>query len=326
MSERKKTSAKRAQKHPGYSLKVKVEGPGIHRKSIPVPDLLKICSAIQSAVHRQAEVMVRPEARTLRRGPITATAQDECTLELTGIVGGSTGLVFRFAKPQQALPIPGAPTFGSEVLARVAQTVREFESKREPSDVDPGVLASLQELGTALERHTISKIFLSVPHHNGKRRQIKAAYTPAVRERIAARMKAPTQERRSIEGKLEMADFKETGRVCRIHPSIGVPVQCTFDPGKEDEIYDALRKPARVTGTANLNPHTGRVEELKIEEIEILDELLVGSRNFFAGHTLAQLAEMQGVHALLNPGELAGGWPADESVDEFIDATYATRS
>jgi hypothetical protein len=327
MSSRKKAiRSKRDHGRPTYALKVKVEGPGVHRKSIPIPELLKICSSVQSAVHRQAEAMETPSARTLRRGPITASAQDECTLELSGIVAGSTGLLFRYAKPQQHLPISVA-TFGSEVLARVASTLRDFEKNRPvPSEIDPGVLASLQELGTALERRSITKISLTVPSHDGKKGAVKAVYTPAVRERIAARMKAPKQESVSIEGKLEMADFKETGRICRIHPSIGLPVQCSFDPSKEDEIYQALRRPARVTGVARVNPHSGRIEEIKIENIELLDELMLGARNFTAGYSLERLAEMQGVRPLAHPDELAGGWPPDENVDEFIDATYGSRS
>jgi hypothetical protein len=327
MSVRKKTArGKKERKRPAYAMKVKVDGPGVHPKSIPVPELLKICGALQTAVHRQAEAMERPAATTLRRGPITASAQDECTLEMTGIVGGSTGLLFRYANPQQHLPI-AAVTFGAEVLSRVASTVRDFEKHKDVSaDIDPGVLASLQELGSAFERRSVTKISIIVPGHNGRQTAVKAVYTPAVKDRIAARIKAPMQEPMSIEGKLEMADFKEAGRICRIHPTIGVPVQCFFDPSKEEEIYQALRHPARVTGVARVNPHSGKVEEIKIEKIEILDELMLGARNFTAGYSIEQLAEMQGVRPLKQPDDLAGGWPLDENIDEFIDSTYGSRS
>jgi hypothetical protein len=213
------------------------------------------------------------------------------------------------------------------VLTRVAETIREFSGKRPPrSEADPGVLASLQELGGALAPGSITRISLNVARHDGRTRHVKADFTPLVNERIAERMKAPTHERMSIEGKLEMADFKETGRLCRIHPSVGLPVQCSFDPKIEDQVYGALRRPARVTGTARLNPHSGRVEELKIEEIEIVDELLLGAREFFSGRTLEQLAEAQGIRPLERPGDLAGGWPADEDVDEFLSAAFLSRS
>jgi hypothetical protein len=320
------TGVKRVFKHPKYVLKVKVEGPRVHRKGIAVPDLVRICGALQSAVHRQAEAMEKPSAPTLRRGPITATAQQECTLELVDLKGGSTDLVFRYAKSQQPLPIPEFATFGSDVLARIAETVKTFGGrKRAVAEVDAGVLDSLRELGEVLDKNSVTKISLTVPRQNGRPRAIKAVLNASVRERIAMRVKQPTQSQLTIEGKLEMADFKETGKLCRVHPPVGLPLQCSFDPRLEDQVYGALRRPVRVSGTARLNPLSGRPEELSIENIEIMDELLLGAKDFFASRTLAQLAEAQGVHALDKPDELTGGWPNDEDVDEFVSSIYLGR-
>jgi len=313
-------------RRPKYVLKVDIDGPGVHKKSIAIPDLVKICEAIQTAVHRQAEAMQKPSAQTLRRGPITATAQKECTLELFGITSGSTGLSFRYAKPQQYLPLAEMADFGADVLAKIAEAVKGFERKREsPVEIDEGVLDSLKQLGDVLEPKSITRIKLNVPRHNGKHTMIKAVLNTAVRERIEARVKVPTQTQLTIEGKLEMADFKEAGKLCRIHPPIGLPLQCTFSPELENEIYGALRRPVRLMGRATLNPNNGRPQELAIEKIEILDELLLGAREFFTSRSLAQLAESQGVHPLANPNELTGGWPNDENVDDFVDATYESR-
>lgn len=174
-------------KRPKYALKVEVEGPGVHTKSIAIPDLLKICDAIQTAVHRQCEAMERPSALTLRRGPITASAQEEATLELFGIVAGSTGLLFRYAKPQQPLPIPERMDFGTEVLTRVAETIKQFERQKPPAvETDAGVLDSLSQLGEVLQRRTITRIKLNVPAHNGKSRTIRATVNAAVFDRISA--------------------------------------------------------------------------------------------------------------------------------------------
>jgi hypothetical protein len=317
---------KRVTRRPKYALRIKVEGPGVHRKSIAVPDLLKICDALQSAVHRQAEAMQEPSASTLRRGPITASAHEECTLELIGISGGSTGLTFALSKPQQPLPIPGAMTFGADVLAKVAQTVKELGGDKHASaDIDAGVLNSLMKLGEVVDRQAISRVSLMVPRHDGRARAIKAVLDATVKARIFKRIKTPTEQHLSIEGKLEMADFKEIGRACRIHPPIGQPLQCSFDPDREEEIYSALRKPVRLSGVARLNPNTGKPEELRIEKVEIMDELLLGERDFFMSRTLEQLAEAQGVRPLDNPGEMVGGWPENEDLDEFIAETYQSR-
>ena len=62
-----------------------------------------------------------------------------------------------------------------------------------------------------------------------------------------------------------MADFKEQEHKCRIHPAIGQPIACSFDVSQEDQVYQSLRKPVRVTGMAKINPNTGRIDELRIE-------------------------------------------------------------
>jgi hypothetical protein len=326
-AQKRSTAVKRVFKHPKYVLKVKIEGPGVHRRSISVPDLVKICSGIQSAVHRQAEAMERPTAQTLRRGPITASVQKECTLELVGIVAGSTGLLFRYSKPQEHLPIPDAKNFGVDVLAKVAETVRNLGAKKpSPTEGDLGVLDSLSELGEVFEKRGITRISLNVPRHNGKHRSVKVVFTTTVIERIASRAKSPANVHMTIEGRLEMADFKELGKLCRVHPPIGQSLLCSFEPELEEQIYSALRRPVRLTGTANLNPNTGRPEELKIGEIEILEELLLGAKDFFEPRSLQQLAEAQGVRPLSNPRELAGGWPPDENVDDFVASAYQDRS
>jgi hypothetical protein len=326
MSTTHKKTGRRVSKQPKYVLKVKVEGPGIHYKSIAVPDLLKLCGTIQTALHRQAEAMEKPTAQTLRRGPITASAQEECTLELIGISGGSTGLLFRYGKIQQPLPMPDAGNFGFDVVAKVAATVESLgRHKNANVEMDDGVLESLNDLGDILDKNRITKISLYVPRHDGNRRAIKAVLNNAVRERISARVKIPTRGQLTIEGKLEMADFKELGKACRIHPPVGLALQCTFDSELEEQVYAALRKPVRLTGTARLNPTTGKPEELKIERLEILDEILVGARDFFVSRSLEQLAQAQGVRPLADPRELAGGWPQDEDIDEFIVTTYKSR-
>lgn len=310
-------------KRPKYQLKVKVEGPGVRPKSISVPDLVRLCDAIQSAVHRQAEALTG--SPTLRPGPISTTAHEECTLELIGLGKGSTTLSFRLAKPQQALP--GMRTVGTEVVAKVASTIRVLGSHKKAAngEIDPGVLDSLRRLGELLEKKSISDIKLSVPRHNGAPR-VSAVLNKSVYNRIIQTIKSPIEQQMSVEGTLEMADFKELGKVCRIHPPVGQAIQCVFDPTKEEEVYQALRKPVRLSGTARINPNTGKPEELRIETIEILEQLMVGAKDFFSSRSIEQLAQAQGVRPLTNPAILAGGWPEEENLDEFLEATYQNRS
>jgi len=61
------------------------------------------------------------------------------------------------------------------------------------------------------------------------------------------------------------------------------------------------------------------------DNVELTTGISTASREFFAAYTFEELARAQGVHPLTRSDGLTGGWPADESVDEFIETTYQTR-
>ena len=305
---------------PKYALALRIEGPGVHPGTISVPDLMRVCQAAQDAVNRQAEAM--RGGVSLRPGPKTSEVHDECTLELVGIEKGNTILPFRFAKPQ--LPLPGATTFGSDVVKSVVATVKRAGNARDRSAFDPGVLASLKTLGEVLEKGRISKVEWIAPGKSGER-TTKAVFDKRVRNLVLQKIKAPSQRTESVEGILEMADFKEQERKCRIHPAIGQPIVCSFDEGQEDKIYQWLRKPVHATGMARIHPNTGRIDELHIEKIDVVEPLLTGGRDFFIERSIEELANVQGVKPWKNPKALSGGWPADQDLDAFLEDIYSSR-
>lgn len=299
-------------------LTLRIEGPGIHAGRISVPDLVQICVNAQSAVHRQAEAL--SGQRTLRRGPVTADVREECTLELVGISKGSVALSFDLAKPQLSM----APALASDVVSEVARIIEALGTDTD-LEFDPGVLDSLKNLGEVFDRNSIQKIEWVVPRRNGRKRRFSAVYNRSVRERVMKRVKAPEHGVQTIEGTLEMADFKETDKKCRIHPPIGNPVVCTFDKEMEDDIYTMLRHPVKVRGEALLDPHTRKVESIHIKEIKPIDPLVMGAAAFLCPRSFEELAELQGVKPLENINVLAGGFPDDENLDEFLDDIYKHR-
>lgn len=306
-----------------YLLKIKVDGPGVRSGSIPVPDLLHICKAVQDAVSRQAEAMEGKSS--LRPGPKTAKVYQECTLELFGKIGvGSSVLPFRLAKAQDNLP--DTMSFGAEVVYSVASVVKKIATSRNGfGDYDPGVLDSLNTMGEIFDRKTVSYIEWRVPRSNGHR-PVKAIFNKSVRAKVIHQIKAPTYKRVVVEGTLKMADFKELDQKCRIHPPLGQPIVCSFDKNREAQVYEALRKPVRISGKARINPNTGKTEELQIEEIGLMEQLLVGAKDFFSGKSIEELAEAQGVKPLTDPKKLIGGWPAEDNLDEFLEEIYTARS
>ena len=308
---------------PQVLLKLRIDGPGIRSGGITVPDLVAICDQAQSAVNRQAEAMEGRQA--LRPGPKTAKVRQECTLELVGLGKGSTTLHFALAKPQQPLPIPHMTTFGAEVVARVASTVKSLTSRKKASDgFDPGVMDSLKTMGDVFEKRSITRIEWVVPRADG-RAQIRAIYTKTGRARVAEWFKAPSHRVVTVEGTLEMADFKQTDQKCRIHPPLGSAVICTFEKDKADEIYSLLRKSVRLSGEATVNPHTARIESVQVRNLTLLEPLSLGARDFFSGKTIQELAAIQGVRPLEDVSLLAGGWPDEENVDEVLEEIYRQR-
>jgi hypothetical protein len=290
--------------------------------AINVPDLIRICRATQDAVSRQAEAM--RGGQSLRPGPKTSVVSEECTLELTGIEKGSTVLPFTLAKPQQPLLMPDMTNFGHDVVRQVAMAVKILGSRKslKNENFEAGLLDSLRDMGEILNKNLV-KIEWIVPS-NGKP-TIRAMFDKRVRERVIERIKAPTTRSETVEGVLEMADFKSQDHRCRIHPSVGQSIVCTFTTLQEQEILEALRKPVRIMGTATINPNSGKVEAIDIRKIEIIEELLIGEKDFHLGRTIEQLAEAQGVEPLRNPRVLVGGWPEVEDIDLFLEDIYSSR-
>jgi hypothetical protein len=305
-------------------LQLKVEGPGVRSGGIDVPELLKICEHVQSTVNRKAEAL--EGQRSLRPGPITSAVRKECTLRLIALKKGSVTLSFAQAKPQ--LPLPGAGTFGQEVVEGVATDLKALFRKPKgllDEGFDPGVLDSLKNLGDVLQGKSITRMEWVVPKGNGRKTAVKAIYNKTVHERVIERIIVPRRETTAIEGILEMADFRESDKRCRIHPPVGSPVLCSFDAEKEEEVYAVLRKPVKVQGEAILDPHTKRIELIHIKKIIPLEPLSLGASAFFSGKSIEELAALQGVKPLQNVGVLAGGLPADENLDELIEEIYRDR-
>jgi hypothetical protein len=100
---------------------------------------------------------------------------------------------------------------------------------------------------------------------------------------------------------------------------------CTFDESRANQVHALLRKPVRALGEAILQPHTSRIESLHIESIERLPSLSLGEGNFFASPSLSELASVQKVKPMKDISSLAGGFPKDEDIDDFLEEIYSAR-
>lgn len=291
---------------------------------ITIADLVRLCQEAQNAVNRQAEAI--EGKKTVHPGPISATIQHECTLELIGLKRGSTVLQFGFAKAQSFLPFKddSLKAFGAEVVAELSLTIKSLGIADNKRDIAPGVLQSLYTMGGLVESERISEIDWIAPGVKGRRSE-SATINAKARERAAKRLSAPRNAILSVNGILDMADFKPKEMKCRIDPAIGSSIMCSFDQNLEQRVYDFMRKPVRATGEAKLQPYTDRIEMLQIKEIFLLSSLALGEGNFFADKGLSILAGEQGVKPLQSISVFSGGIAEDEDIDAFLHEIYRAR-
>lgn len=175
----------------------------------------------------------------------------------------------------------------------------------------------------------ITKIDFTMNH---RKTPLTTAFTPEGFTRIQERIKGPQKNIRTVEGRLLMADFKEHGTRCRVHPSVGEPVLCLFDEAQRDEVLEDILHYVRIVGEAKEDPMTGRIASIKIHDIERLEDheddavdlLPQGtpiSRDFWESPTLDELAQAQNVRPMADVRMLFGTWPGEmnDGFEDVID-------
>jgi hypothetical protein len=200
-----------------------------------------------------------------------------------------------------------------------------------PAGHDTGVLMAWRDAGT-LFAQGIERIEITLNH---PKKPVMSTFTPKGVARIQERIKGPQTNIRTIEGRLLMADFKEHGTRCRVHPSVGDPVLCLFDEEQKDEVLEDILHYVRIVGEAKEDLVSGRISSIKIHDIERLEEfegeatelLPQGtpiSRSFWESPTLDELAQAQNVEPVTDVKILLGGWPGDPD-DGFEDEILRIR-
>lgn len=304
-------------------LKLKVKGPAVRSGRISVPDLIRICQEAQNSVNRQAQAM--EGRKTIHPGPIKDAIRKGCTLDLVRIGKGSTTLCFVPTEPQKRIPFPDQTTFASDVVEGLAKTIKQFRNgKGKDLAVDEGVLQSIYALGGIAEGSRISEIVWISPKTEGHKR-IAVKVNKVLHERVAKRLSHPRKQTVQVDGVLDMADFKPNDLKCRVDPAYGAPVLCTFEERDSSQVQSLLREPVRVIGEGTFQAYTERLESLHIHTIERLPSLSLGEGNFYAESSLADLAAKQKVKPVKSIVELAGGFPEDENIDQFLDEIYKAR-
>ncbi len=306
-------------------LELRLEGPGVRNSRISLDDLSLLSGHLQAAIKRVGQVLSGGVPST-QAGRKPSRVEATCTLQVVSIKAGSVTMLCD-------LPVQAEPDMFGDLGERAVECfVRGIGALEEdggalPPGYDRGVLIALGEEGKLFERG-IERISFSL---RTRKECVASSYTPEVHARLLARMEQPVESSKTLEGRLLMGDFKESGLRCRIHPPFGPPVRCTFQEKHKNAILSALTHYVRLVGEAKES--SGRIREFKIENIEILDTESQhmgqeqGRIPFFAPtQDLAALAAQQGVQPISDFRRLVCKlWPENESVDEFLDTIRAWR-
>lgn len=309
-------------------LKIRFDGKAVGTGKIPVTHLLRFLTNMNKALYRTGRVLTG-EARSLRRGPQPRTIKEEVALDLTLLTHGSPAAVLGFERQPSETALPGMD-LGLEILEKALSglaTVQESDDTL-PAGCDAGVLMAWRDVGVLFSLG-ITEINFALNH---RETPLTTTFTPEGFTRIQERIKGPQTNIRTIEGRLLMADFKEHGTRCRVHPSVGDPVLCLFDEDQKDEVLEDILRYVRIVGEAKEDPLTGRIASIKIHDIERLEDregeaidlLPQGtpvSRDFWESLTLDELAQAQNVRPMADVRVLFGTWPGEmnDGFEETID-------
>ncbi|MGD9983879.1 MAG: hypothetical protein AB7S51_06940 [Porticoccaceae bacterium] len=309
-------------------LKIRFDGEAVGPGRIPVAHLLSFLANMNKALQRTGRVLMG-DAESVRRGRQPHSIKEEVALDLTLLTHGSPAAVLGFERRQM-----GAALLGMDLGIDIFETalsglsaVQEADDSL-PAGYDAGVLMAWRDAGTLFSQG-ITGIEFTLNH---RETPLTTNMTPAGFARIQERIKGPQTNIRTIEGRLLMADFKEHGTRCRIHPSAGDPVLCLFDEETKDEVLENILQYVRILGEAKEDPVTGKIASIKIHNIERLegregeaaDLLPQGtpiSRDFWESPSLDELAQAQNVGPMMDIGVLFGTWPGemDDGFEEAVD-------
>lgn len=309
-------------------LKVRFDGEAVGPGKIPVSHLLRFLSSLNKAIQRTGRVLTG-ESESLRRGPQPRSIKEEVALDLVLLTHGSRAAVLGFERRQAQVSIPETD-LGLDILEKAMSGLSAIQNPDDdlPAGYDTGVLMAWRDAGTLFSQG-IEKIEFTLNH---RRTPLQTTFTPQGLTRIQERIKGPQINIRTIEGRLLMADFKEHGTRCRVHPSSGEPVLCLFDEEQKDEVLDDILHFVRIVGEAKEDLITRRIASIRIHDIERLEEreneetglLPQGTplfRGFWESQTLDELAQAQNVQPMTDVRALFGTWPgeADDGFEESID-------
>ncbi|MBN1972580.1 MAG: hypothetical protein JW787_03005 [Sedimentisphaerales bacterium] len=311
-------------KKPFFSIRI--EGPNIGPGRMRLADFLELANEITNAVERVG-IVLSNTGLSSRRGARPKDLKKALSLDLVGFTQGSPAVLAYFERSDTQMLIEDVD-FGNQIYTKWLEGLEEISRGKEvlPQGYDVGVLLKMRDLGNLFGRG-ITQMDFSLNH---RPKTITFKYTEKAVNQIRKHIAKPESMTYTIDGRLVMVDFKETGPIFRIHPAIGEPVMCKFAESFREEVYKNILKYVRIRGSAEKDMQ-GKITEINIADIETLvsdsegqleltEKSLPSGIEFWQHHTVDELAIAQGIKAISNVDDLLGGWPGDvnDGFEEWI--------
>ena len=308
-------------------LTIRLEGKAVGHARISVDKLVRVLSRFSKAIYRHGKFLEgeTSDAKTKAR---ESSIKEKVALDVVMYAEGSRAVVIGLDKSTPEISAVGMdPT--ADLLKKSIDGLQQLQRKGEelPAGMDLGVLTAWKDLGVLFSQG-ISEMKFRL-QENGE--TFHGKYTPEGFQILQEKIKGPITNVKAIEGRLLMADFKEQGTRCRIHPESGPPVLCLFKSEQADDVLSNMLHYVRIVGDAKIDPNTEKIETIRIIDIERLDELegratdllpqgTPVSSEFWVPQSFDDLVRAQEVVPLEDPSILFGTWPGelDDGFEELI--------
>lgn len=296
-------------------IEMRLEGPAVPGR-ISVDMLTSLAKELQLSLRRMLASPRRGGGR-FRTG-----IEQTCALDLTEFAKGSAVLTFEYAGQRDRDTLHGDPG------VRVAEDMLDAMQKAESGEAgwDAGLQASVIDGWETLTKplgEGIDSISITVVD-GGKKRS--ARLTKSFRQNLrGANAAQPPALEGEIEGVLWECDWKQ--HTAQLDEADGNRVPLLLPEGLDERVTELRRQRVRVTGRIERNG--GRAVRVIVAKVAPAQPGVRESDPRFGGFwenlSLDELARRQGGEPVTNLDALAGDWPEDESVDDFLAMVRQVR-
>ncbi len=305
-------------------LRLKFEGAAIRNNTILFDDLSTFVSNISIAIDRLTQKLLQKDVFPKRGRPPKAM-QILSALEIVSVRKGCFRIGLDLRRNGQQFP---QWDVGEEAIDKLLAAISAVAKDKQLSEeFDQSILIPLRDAGKIIDRG-VENIYINSNSSFGIRR---LKYEQSVREKIIIRINRYQFAYTTVEGRLLMLDVEEDKLRCRLQPSTGEPIGCTFDEEITEQIMRYPRQFVRAKGDAKYDFDTSKMTLLHIRDVEPIEQLsLTGIpqiplSSFWRGKTFEELANEQTVYPVGDLREMPSDWPEDADFDSFFEAVKSAR-